>query len=133
MPEMLARILQVGESTASEATVRNHAVTIDRPEAKGGGDRGAMGGELLLSALGGCFMSNLIAAVKGRDLDITNLAVTVRGDLDGTPPVYRSLVLEVSGEGADVGELDKMVVISERGCIVANTLKGSVPVSAKVL
>ncbi len=133
MPEIVARVVQRDDTTASEATIRDHQVTIDRPEAKGGGNAGAMGGELLLAALGGCFMSNLIAAVKARELDLTGLSVTVRGELDGTPPVYRSMVLEVAGEGADRGELEKLVLMSERACIVANTLKGSVEVSTRIV
>ena len=72
---------QVGRAT-SEGVVRGHRVLIDRPEAKGGDDRGAMGGELLLVSLAGCFMSNLLAAIRERDADISN----VRTQVSGSPP-----------------------------------------------
>jgi hypothetical protein len=45
-----------------------------------------MGGELLLLALGGCFMSNPIAAARARDLQIDDLSVDVQGTLAAAPP-----------------------------------------------
>ena len=44
---------QIGP-TASEGKAREHKVVMDRPEAKGGQNRGAMGGENLLMALRLC-------------------------------------------------------------------------------
>lgn len=132
MPEIKASVSQMGDSTASDADIRGHHLTIDRPEAKGGGDQGAMGGEVLLAALGGCFMSNLIAAVKARDLDLRDLKVDVVGDLDGTPPVYQSIRMRVTASGKDLDQLAKLVDMSERACIVANTLKQGVVVSSGV-
>lgn len=51
--------VSVEHAGPTTATARSHRVVIDRPAAKGGEDRGALGGECLLVALGGCFMSNL--------------------------------------------------------------------------
>ena len=61
MPTIHATVTQLDHS-ASLADVRGHRLTIDRPQAKGGQDKGPMGGEALLMGLGGCFMSNLLAA-----------------------------------------------------------------------
>ena len=63
---------QIGP-TASEGKAREHAIVMDRPESKGGENRGAMGGENLLMALGGCFMSNLLAVAKSRESDVTDV------------------------------------------------------------
>jgi len=38
--------------SATEAAIRQHRVTIDRPVEKGGGDTGPMGGELFLASVG---------------------------------------------------------------------------------
>ena len=62
----LARV----EDTTIEGAARQHRVVIDRPEAKGGRDQGPMGGELLLLGLGGCFLSNLIAAARARKVAV---------------------------------------------------------------
>ena len=42
MTEMKMELCQVSEST-SEASMRDHHVLIDRPQEKGGADRGPMG------------------------------------------------------------------------------------------
>ena len=75
--------------TASEGRAREHKVVMDRPEAKGGENRGAMGGENLLMALGGCFMSNLLAADKSRESIMTDVKLSI----SGTPVSYTHLTL----------------------------------------
>ena len=133
MPNQIeAKLIQVGPST-SEASIRTHRNLIDRPEAKGGADQGPMGGELLLASLAGCFMSNLLAAIRAREAAIENVRTNVAGTLDGTPPRFTAIAMEVSGEGADLDQLGKLVTIAERGCIVANTLRRTVDLSIGVV
>ena len=112
--------------TATLATIRDHEVTIDRPVAKEGTDAGPMGGELLLSALGGCFMSNLLAAIRTRDLPITEVKTTVVGTLAESPSRFVAVELQVSAQCDNVQMLAKVVTIAERGCLVANTLRNAV-------
>ena len=123
--EITALVKQVSESM-SEASVRSHRVMCDRPEAKGGSNGGPMGGELLLVGLGGCFMSNLLAAIASRKADITGAEVALRAKLEGTPPRFTEIEMEVSGVYQDKGELENLVIIAERGCIVANTIREAV-------
>ncbi len=122
---------QIGPST-SQGTVRNHTVLIDRPDAKGGADRGAMGGELLLVALGGCFMSTLLAAIRAREAAIDDVRLSVAGTLESTPSHFSAIEMTVAAKHADQAELEKLVVISERSCIVANTLKHAVDLTIRV-
>jgi len=112
--------------TTSTATIRTHTVAIDRPEAKGGSDEGAMGGELLLASLGGCFASNLYAAIAARNADMQDVRITVEGDLAESPSRYEAIRMHVTASCPDAEQLAKLVTMSERACIVANTLKGSV-------
>lgn len=125
MPDIIIQITQTSDST-SEAAIRDHKVLVDRPVAKGGADLGAMGGELFLAGLGGCFMSNLLAAVKARDVDASSLVVEVTGTLEGTPPRFTAAQLKVSGNYTDRQQMEKLIGISEKGCIVANTVRNSV-------
>ena len=67
MPVISVNLNQVNDAT-TEAHIRTHDVLIDRPESKGGNDQGAMGGELLLAALGGCFNSNLLLVETERKM-----------------------------------------------------------------
>jgi putative redox protein len=125
-------ISRIEGSTAARARIREHEWVTDRPAEKGGGNQGPMGGELFVASLGGCFMSNLIAAFQGRELEAEGLSVTVKGTLDGTPPRFQKMAMEVNGKGVDRDQMQKMVVIAERGCIVANTLKQFMDVEISV-
>jgi putative redox protein len=71
MADLMVTVKQVEDTPTSAGTARQHQVAIDRPKEKGGFDEGAMGCGLLLLSLGGCFMSNLIAAAKARDVAST--------------------------------------------------------------
>ena len=130
--EVTAFVKQVSETT-SEGSARNHRVKCDRPEAKGGSDGGPMGGELFLVGLGGCFMSNLLAAIQSRNSGIKDVEVAVTAQLDGTPPRFTDITLAVSGTYQDREELEKLVIIAERGCIVANTIKEAVVLKIRVV
>jgi putative redox protein len=133
MAEITVSLQQVDTSPTSEASVGEHKVLIDRPTDKGGSNRGPMGGQLLLASLGGCFMSNLIAAVQARGLDLTDLELVVRGNLSSSSPRFDSIVMEVYGAGRDLDQLGKLSGIAERGCIVSNTLKAGVALKAEPL
>ena len=118
--------------TSSEASVRGHGVVVDRPAAKGGEDRGPMGGELILAGLGGCFMSNLLAAIRAREADVTNAKTKVTATVAEAPPRFSAVELKVSADCDDPALLEKLVVIAERGCIAANTLRGGVDLTVTI-
>jgi putative redox protein len=132
MPEVTTTISQIEGSTAAHTRIREHELVTDRPAEKGGGNQGPMGGELLVASLGGCFMSNLIAAFQGRELEAEGLSVTVKGTLDGTPPRFQKMAMAVKSNGIDRDQMKKMVLIAERGCIVANTLKQFMDVEIEI-
>ena len=116
---------QIGP-TASQGKARDHTVIMDRPEAKGGQNRGAMGGENLLMALGGCFMSNLLAAAQARESDLEDVKLSITGSLASAPPSFTAVEMKISAGYSDKEAMEKLVTIAERGCIVANTLKNAV-------
>lgn len=121
MAEITVTLTRTG-TTASEARIRNHSIVMDRPTEKGGENAGPMGGEALLAALGGCFMSNLVAAAQAREVELGEIEVSITGNIAGTPPVYDRIEMIVTGSKI-VEALPKLVTIAERGCIAANTLK----------
>ena len=131
MPTITVNLNQVDDATTA-AQIRQHAIDIDRPEAKGGRDKGAMGGELLLASLGGCFNSNLLAAIRARDLEINDIAIEISGDLAEAPARFSSINMVVKSGFDDRATFEKLVKMSERACIVANTLKGSVDLSVSI-
>ena len=119
--------------SASEATIRGHRVAIDRPVEKGGTDEGPMGGELFLAAIGGCFMSNLLAAIKTREAQVSDVHTEVIGTPEGTPPRFSGIELNVSADCDDMELVPKLVEIAERGCIMLNTLRGILPLSVRIV
>ena len=116
---------QIGPS-ASQGRAREHTIVMDRPEAKGGENRGAMGGENLLMALGGCFMSNLLAAAESRESPLKDVKLSIAGTLESAPPRFTTVELNITADCGDKALMEKLVTIAERGCIVANTLKTAV-------
>jgi putative redox protein len=89
---MNIQIRQIG-SSASEAVVRIHRVPIDRPTDNGGADEGPMGGELFLAAIGGCFMSNLLTAIKARQAKVSEVQTEVTSTPSGSPPRFTEIEL----------------------------------------
>ena len=126
--QVQVNVRQAGPSS-SEGTAREHKAIMDRPEAKGGENRGAMGGEHLLMSLGGCFMSNLLAAIQSREAEVSNVNLDISGTLESAPPHFSAIEMAISADHNDREQMEKLVTIAERGCIVANTLKNSVNLS----
>jgi putative redox protein len=121
MPTVTVNVDQL-DHTASQGTARNHSLIMDRPEAKGGQNKGPMGGEALLMGLGGCFLSNLFAAAIGRDIEINNTRVEINGEVADAPARYTDIHMMVTADCSAPDQFAKLVTIAERGCIAANTL-----------
>ena len=128
---MTIELRQTGPST-SQVAIRDHRVTIDRPTDKGGTDAGPMGGELFLTSIGGCFMSNLLAAIASRNAAVSDAVILVEATVSGTPPIFTRIELVVSATCADSELLSKIVEIADRGCIMMNTLRGKLDLSVRI-
>jgi putative redox protein len=116
----------------SEAAIRQHKLSVDRPVAKGGDDQGPMGGELFLAAIGGCFMSNLLAAIRGRQADISGVQTEVTGALAESPARFTAVEINVTAKYSDREQFEKLVDIADRGCIMMNTLRGKLDIKVRV-
>jgi putative redox protein len=103
---------------------------IDRPQDKGGADLGPMGGELFLASIGGCFMSNLLAAIKARESDVSNVQTEVIGTITDSPARFSAVELHIAAKGG-IEEIERLVEVAERGCIMMNTLRGKLEVSIR--
>lgn len=129
MAQMTIQLGQVSRTT-TEAMVRAHRVLIDRPVDKGGTDLGPMGGELFLAAIGGCFMSNLLAAIRARNSDVSDVRTMVIGTIESTPARFSAVEVHIEAKGSSE-EIERLVEIADRGCIMMNTLRGKLDMSIR--
>ena len=106
--------------TTTEGMIRDHKVVVDRTIANEGTDLGPMGG---------CFMSTLLVAVRGRDALVTEIVTTVTGTLGSNPSRFTAIDLSVAQVYADRKMMEKLFVIAERGCLVANSIKDGLALS----
>ena len=82
--------------------------------------------------LGGCFMSNLLAAAQTREAEVSDLNVELDATLEEAPPHFSAVTMTISGNYPDRQTMEKLVTIAERGCIVANTIKDSVKLTFNI-
>ncbi|MSO29658.1 MAG: OsmC family peroxiredoxin [Acidobacteria bacterium] len=129
MPKTVSvNVEQIGPSTG-RAQARSHTVLVDRPVEKGGDDRGPLGGEYLLVSLGGCFLSTLLAAIRTREADVSDVRVSIAGTIGGVPERFESIAMRVAATHTDADLMRKLILVAERGCLVTNTLKEAVVIS----
>jgi uncharacterized OsmC-like protein len=114
--------------TASRAIVRSHTVLVDRGVPKGGFDLGPAGGEYQLVALGGCFTSHLLGAIRAREAAMTSVKVAVTGTLEGTPERFTAFTVDVTAQCSDADLARKLITIASRACQVMNTIRLAAPI-----
>jgi putative redox protein len=131
MNEMKIQLRQVSTST-SEAALRNHHVLVDRPADKGGADKGPMGGELFLASIGGCFMSNLLAAIRARAAEVSDVRTEVIGSIADSPTRFSAVELYVTADSPSQELFERLVEVADRGCIMMNTLRGKLDVRIRI-
>lgn len=131
MSTMTIEISQISACT-SEAALGPHRVLIDRPVELGGTGRGPKGGELFLASVGGCFMSNLLAAIRARNEDVAGVRVQVTGTLVEAPGRFSAIELLVDAQTSDRELLRRLVEIADRACVMMNTLRGALELSVVI-
>ncbi len=87
---------------------------------------------MFLMGLGGCFLSNLLAAVKARAVGASDLRVEVMATLVDAPSRFSEIELKVSGNYQNRDAMNKLVLIAERGCIVANSIRDAVKLTVSL-
>jgi len=90
-----------------------------------------MGGELFLAAVGGCFMSNLLAAIRTRGSKVSGVQTKVTGHIADAPARFEALELLVTADAEDPQELNHLIQIADRGCIMMNTLRDKLEIRVR--
>ena len=74
-------------------------------------------------------MSNLLAAIRARSANISDVRITVAGDVGGSPDRVEAFLLRIRARYDDADEMRKLITIAERSCLVTNTLKAGATVT----
>jgi len=77
-------------------------------------------------------MSNLLAAIRAREAAVSDVRTEVIGSLAESPARFSSVELCVSANYSDRDLFEKLVEIAERGCIMVNTLRGTLEVTTRI-
>ena len=118
-------------------------VTAGLHPATGGDGSAACSGDMLLEALVACAGVTLKAVSTALDIPLKSASVTAEGDLDfrGTLGVAKDapvgfaqirLAFEVETDAPD-DKLAQLLKLAERYCVVYQTLKGGLPVDARMV
>lgn len=133
--EQITITLEQHAATSMKLLHDQFEVIIDRPEAKGGGGAGLMGGQYLLTGIAGCFCSTFFAAAQARNVTVEGLKVQVIATVsEELPKRFTDVKLEVTYEScSDPDAFGKLLKMSEQGCISVNTVKNAMTFSAEAV
>jgi putative redox protein len=128
MDQVTLEVKRTG-ATATCTQIRGHSLVLDRPEARGGTDAGPMAGEAFLASIGGCFLNTLIVAAQARNLPLDDAVCTVTGTFLENPRRFGTIDITVECAACPSADLEHLVALAERGCMVLNTLRGNLQLS----
>ncbi|MBC7151016.1 OsmC family protein [Ciceribacter selenitireducens] len=134
MVQSIVELRNVAGTEAAIGWAGSHTIVVDRPDGKAGGlGLGFNGGQLLALAVGGCYCNDLRYVAHDLGVEIGEISVTVKLDLEGAPLVATNVVLSVrctTSDGSDPGVLiDRAWSV----CTVANSLNRGVPTRLEVV
>ena len=107
--------------TTTHATVRSHALVVDKPIEAGGTDAGPMASEYLAVALASCHVTTAIKIAAKRRRPIARIAV--RTTLHFEDDLIAKAVLDVEATGdLDEEELATIFRLVERSCTISRAV-----------
>lgn len=131
---------KIGEGVACRIATGKALVEAGLHPATGGSGAQVCSGDMLLEALVACAGVTLSAVATSLGIAITAGTLRAEGDLDfrGTlgvskdaPVGFKEIRLEIALESsASAEQLRKLLELTERYCVVLQTLRGAVPVGA---
>ena len=119
--------------TVAEAHVREHVLLMDKRPEVGGTNEGPAARETFLASVGGCYMKNVEAAIAARDAEISGVEIEVVGTATRSPNRFVAIDLRVSATYTDRALMEKILLISERGCLLSNTLRNALDLTVTLV
>lgn len=123
----------LGETTACTVETEHVTVTSKLHPAAGGDGTGACSGDMLLSALVACAGVTLNVVSKALGIELKNAIVEAEGDVDfrGTLGVAKDVPIGMQNvrlnfnleTDAPAEQVEKLIKLTERYCVILQTLK----------
>jgi len=132
MSDHRVTLTNVEGDPALHVRVRDLDLYLDSPEERGGTNKGPSSREYFLMAVGGCFLKNLRAAIAARDADVHDIEVEAIGTQAEAPRRIAHVELVITAHYSDEAQMHHLVEIADRGCLIANTVRGAVEMSHTV-
>lgn len=127
MNEKKALIKQVKGTTLVARSDSNHWVVMDGGPKFGGSNSGSSPKELLMMALGGCTIMDVIGILQKKRTPVQNIEVAVSAKVrDEHPQIFTDIHLEyiVYGDGIDPHDVERAIELSSTTyCAVSAMLK----------
>jgi putative redox protein len=127
MTEKKAIVKQVQGTTLIARSDSNHWVVMDGGPKFGGSSSGSSPKELLMMALGGCTLMDVIGILQKKRVPCRNIEITVSGKIrDEHPQILTEIHLEyvVYGDGIDPHDVERAIQLStDTYCAVSAMLK----------
>lgn len=132
----------LGEGIACKVDTGRALVEAGLHPATGGDGSQACSGDMLLEALAACAGVTLRAVATAFGVELRKGRVVAEGDLDfrgtlgvdrETPVGFREIRLKFETESdADAATMDKIIAVTERYCVVLQTIKSAPPVTVSL-
>ena len=124
------------ENMAFESEINGHKLIIDAKEEVGGQDRGPRPKPMMLAALGGCTIMDVVSILKKMRVEIKNLNVIVEGELSEEHPkrfTKMHVIYEVEGDNLPMDKIEKAVSLSEdKYCGVSAVYKEVMEITSEI-
>ena len=130
MATMTVKLRGIPETEAAIGWAGAHAVVVDRPEGKAGGQGlGFNGGQLLGLAIGGCLCNDLYYVAHEMSIGLTSVSVDVAVTFEGTPLLATSAAVQIAVETADkTADVETLIQRARAISAVSNSIARGVPV-----
>ncbi len=124
MAQTTVHVRSVHDASFSVGWAGKHSLTIDRPEHEAGCGYGFSGADLLLMALGACYVNDLQLEAEKRGIKLLGARVVGDCDWGGEPVHAQNVRLSVRIEAeADEDEILEMAELIDQQSRVHNTLR----------
>lgn len=107
---------------AFEAKARQHSLTIDLAQEKGGEDSGMNPPEIFMASLGSCIGVYVVRYCKNAKIDAEGLSIDLEWQLSDDKTKISEIKARIALPKAEVGKRDKAILEVAHHCLIHNTI-----------